>query len=253
MSASLSDAILSAGKGVTGDWKKAKKREDRVSRASLARLRWSPRSVSLKEAAFEVMEQAYNKASSDGRYYANARQIMYAARPLILSLTDKKIWKNSNYFTQTILKDYLEEYQPDWKIVWDARGHLHEPHTGHVVDLGGLKVMEYTNGWRDSFDVDPYLDASDQIQTTGPALRYGTALFIEKEGFAPILEAAGIAERYDLALVSSKGPASRRGVQALTHPSGRWREDSGDARLRPGGLQDRADPKARRAAVGQRP
>ena len=202
---SLSDAILSAGKGVTGGWKRAKKREDRISQSSLARLRMSPPRVSIKEAAFNVMAQAYNKASSDGRYYANARQIMYAARPLVLKQTDGKIWKDSNYFTQTLLKDYLEEYGSNWKVVWDARGHLHEPHTGRTVDLGGIKVMEYTNGWRDSFDVDPYLDASDQIQTTGPALRYGTALFIEKEGFAPILEAAGISERYDLALVSSKG------------------------------------------------
>ena len=65
--------------------------------------------------------------------------------------------------------------------------------------------MQYTNTWKDSFDVYPWLDASDEIKTNGPALRYGTALFIEKEGFAPILEDAGISERYDLALASSKG------------------------------------------------
>ena len=203
---SLSDAILSAGKSITGDWKKAKKRQDRVSQSSLTKLRqWRLRPTSFKDAAFTVMEDAYRKASSNGRYYANARQLMYAARPLVLKLTDGRIWKDSSYFTQTLLKDYLEAYQPDWKIVWDARGHLHEPHTGHVVDLGGLKVMEYTNGWKYRFGIEPFLDASDQIETTGPALRYGTALFIEKEGFAPILDDAGISERYDLALVSSKG------------------------------------------------
>ena len=208
---SLSDAILAAGKSVTGNWKKAKKRQDRISQSSLAELRrCRPRPTSIKEAVFDVMEDAYRKASSDGRYYANARQIMYAARPLVLKLTDGRIWKNSNYFTQRLLKDYLEYHQPDWKIVWDARGHLHEPHTGRTVDLGGLKVMEYTNAWKDSFDVHPWLDASDQIETTGPALRYGTALFIEKEGFAPILEDAGISERYDLALVSSRVCRSRQ-------------------------------------------
>ena len=75
---SLSDAILSAGKSITGDWKKAKKRQDRVSQSSLTKLRqWRLRPTSFKDAAFTVMEDAYRKASSNGRYYANARQLMY--------------------------------------------------------------------------------------------------------------------------------------------------------------------------------
>jgi hypothetical protein len=63
------------------------------------------------------MEEAYNKASANGRYYANARQIYYAARPLVLELTDKKSTLDSRYFTQTLLKDYLELYNPNWKVV----------------------------------------------------------------------------------------------------------------------------------------
>ena len=44
-----------------------------------------------------------------------------------------------------------------------------------------------------------------KIKTTGPALRFGAVLFIEKEGFNPILEDAGIAEKYDIAIMSTKG------------------------------------------------
>ena len=33
-----------------------------------------------------IVDQAYRKVSSDGRYWANARQIMYAVRPLMIEM-----------------------------------------------------------------------------------------------------------------------------------------------------------------------
>jgi hypothetical protein len=44
-----------------------------------------------------------------------------------------------------------------------------------------------------------------EIRTHGPINRFANVLFIEKEGFFPLLESAQIAERFDLALMSSKG------------------------------------------------
>jgi hypothetical protein len=55
--------------------------------------------------------------------------------------------------------------------------------------------------------------------THGPLNRYEFALFIEKEGFTPLLERAQIAERYDLAIFSSKGmstTATRMLVESLS-------------------------------------
>ncbi len=206
MSDSLKADLDAVFRGCTKGWKKAKQQEERVARQSLNRMRIRPGRVTIKDAAFNVMERAYMHASSGGKYYANARQIMYAARPLVLEITGGEIWKNSSYFTQTLLKDYLEDYSPNWKVVWDARGHINEPHTGRTVDLGGLAVMEYTRHWTDgSFDTAPVSSIPAQIDTKGPGLRYSAALFIEKEGFAPILQDAGIAERYDLAIMSTKG------------------------------------------------
>ena len=118
--------MLDAIKGVTKTWKAEKRKadkQDRVSTKELERMREKPHSISLKDAAFDVMEEAYNKASSNGKYYANARQIMYAARPDILRITGKA-QLDDVYFTQTLLKDYLEEHEPNWKVVWDARGIL---------------------------------------------------------------------------------------------------------------------------------
>jgi hypothetical protein len=55
--------------------------------------------------------------------------------------------------------------------------------------------------------------------TKGPHGRYRFALFVEKEGFHPLLEQALIANRYDLAIMSTKGmsvTASRRLVERLS-------------------------------------
>src|SRR5262249_25140282 len=56
-------------------------------------------------------------------------------------------------------------------------------------------------------------------RTSGPRNRYRFALFVEKEGFDPLLERAQIARRYDLALMSTKGmtvTAYRRLIERLT-------------------------------------
>jgi hypothetical protein len=74
--------MKSAVTGVTGKWCRQRKAEERQASRALRRHEALVRSerVTIKEAASAVMGQAYRKASSDGRYPALARQIMYAAR-----------------------------------------------------------------------------------------------------------------------------------------------------------------------------
>ncbi len=102
------------------------------------------RSLSIKDAAWSVMEEAYDKASGGDRYPANARQIMYAARPAILLLTGKDKL-NDHYFTQTLLPDYVAEHgkQSEWDVVFDDRGSFIKPHTNHQVGLGTVNVRTY--------------------------------------------------------------------------------------------------------------
>lgn len=203
----LQAAIEPAMRSVTKSWKKAKRQadqDDRLSRNQIARLRSAPHRVTTREAAFDVMEEAYNKASSNGKYLANARQIMYAARPAILSRIGVDQFSDV-YFTQTLLKDYLDEFKPDWRVVWDARGNFLEPHTGHKIPLGGAAVGQYRREW-DQSDIELETPKVGQrIETRGPRNRYSSVLFIEKEGFAEILESAGIGCRYDTAIMSTKG------------------------------------------------
>ena len=164
------------------------------------------RGVSVKQAAWSVMEQAYRIASGGGRYPANARQIMYAARPEILELTGRSKLDDA-YFTQNLLPDYISEHAEEtaaWDVVFDARGSFIEPHTGREVPLGTIDVRAYL-GERPSVGPAVALAGSERCETFGPRHRYSAVLFIEKEGFAPLLQAARIAERFDIAVMSTKG------------------------------------------------
>ena len=204
----LKDDLGSAFGAIAKHWKKAKRqadKQDRVSSRTLEKMRYRPQRVTIRDAAFGCMEIAYMKASGDGRYPANARQIYYAARPTILNMTGE-LEVSSQYFTQTLLKDYLEIYSPSWDVVFDARGHITEPHTGAVVGLGGLEVREYISRFTSKhFDETPVQDPAERIETKGASLRYGAVLFLEKEGFDPLLKKAQIAERFDVAIASTKG------------------------------------------------
>ncbi len=165
-----------------------------------------PAAMSIKEAAWAVMQEAYAQASDDGKLPANARQVMYAARPKILTLTgaDKL---NDAYFTQTLLPDYISKnpkHCADWDVVFDARGHIVEPHTGRSIPLGTLAVRQYL-GDRPPPGPAVRLTADRLYPTSGPQNRFRNILFVEKEGFDPLLQQARIAERYDLAIMSTKG------------------------------------------------
>jgi hypothetical protein len=165
------------------------------------------REMSIKAAARLVMPDAYHLASGGGQYPANARQIMYAARPRILELTGKSKL-DDKYFTQTLLPDYVEEHPEQtaaWDVVFDARGHFVEPHTGRQVSLGTIEVRDYLGERVRPEDDAVAIDPGWTWPTFGPEHRFSAVLFIEKEGFGPLLEKARIAERFDLAIMSSKG------------------------------------------------
>lgn len=196
---------------VSKDFVKEKKKTKRgrgLSRRAVKRL-YSRRvyEVSIKDAAYQVMEQAYMRASAGNTLPANARQIMYQARPLIQKLTDK-MWKNDSHFTQKLLPDFLEanpNKTASWDVVYDARGHLQEPHTGLRIDLGTLDVRHYVKNWHTETPDLIINPIGLGVETQGPANRYKFGLFIEKEGFNTLLERAQIAQKYDIAIMSTKG------------------------------------------------
>lgn len=222
----LLDALNKTIRSTTKDFEKQKKRasrEERLDRRQRRELQsvYVPKTT-LKEAAFEVMEEAYNQASSHGHFSANARQIMYKARPLVMALTDDRCWKGSSYFTQHLLPDFMEENPSitrTWNVVFDARGRMVEPHSGLRTDLGTAEVRAYIELWRHGVSDTPEVGVPWHVPTLGPAHRYEFALFVEKEGFYPQLKEADIASRFDIAIMSTKGMSVTAARELVEHLS----------------------------------
>jgi hypothetical protein len=131
---------------------------------------------------------------------------MYRARGYIQERTGRLL--DDKYFLKTLLPEFMIE-NPEtcagWDVVWDDRGHFSEPHTGQTVGLGTLGVREYLAGVRDKLDDDLSFSIDTRFPTKGPRHRFSAVLFIEKEGFLSLFEAVQLAERFDLAIMTSKG------------------------------------------------
>jgi len=126
----IADDMIDAVETAASKWTRQKKSEERhpgMIRYRVSRMTKEPRTTQ-KEAAWQIMEEAYMAASGNGTLPALARQIFYQARPKIMQLTDDKELAYG-YFSQTLLPDYIEEHGVGWNVVYDARGHFEEPHT----------------------------------------------------------------------------------------------------------------------------
>ena len=139
---------------------------------------------SLKDTVGACLGQAIQDASGGGRFLFPIRNLFYSVRPLVQKYTRDEL--RYDYFTKLI--DEVEAKRGEIPGMFrDARGHLVEPHTGKSLPLGTREV--------DSYDMPPWL--------------YSRVLFVEKEGLLPLFQEAKIAERFDMAIVGSKGYATR--------------------------------------------
>src|SRR6476660_4107571 len=136
--------IVDAVETATRKWTRQKKSEERhpgMIRYRTSRMTKEPRTTQ-KEAAWQIMKDAYLAASGNGRLPAKARQIYYQARPKIMAMTDDKELQYG-YFSQSLLPDYIEEHGVKWNVVYDARGHFEEPHTNRRFGCGTIEVGNY--------------------------------------------------------------------------------------------------------------
>jgi hypothetical protein len=200
-------AIQTAVAATTKDWTKFQKRVIR----SYGRATWrAPRQrrETLKDLAWRIMRQAYEKAAGHIGMAA-PRQIFYAARKLMLAELDENKTINSVYFTQTLLPDYMHAHPmetTDWDLLWDDRGHFEEPHTDYRFGLGTLAVREYLANCQEPLDTSVTVEPlAFDYPTKGPRHRYSNVLLVEKEGFRELLKHVNLDTRFDLAIMSSKG------------------------------------------------
>jgi len=166
----------------TKDLFKAHKRTERAVAAELRRS-WQP--VKDQEALLpivaEVMDEAVAAASDNGKLPYSARTLYYQVRPRIQRYTDKPL--TMGYFSQTLLVQYQREHDKLPGLYREPRGHLIEPHTAIEIPLGTLELAKYTpTPWT-----------------------YNKIFFVEKAGLWPVLQAALIGERYDMAVIRGAG------------------------------------------------
>jgi hypothetical protein len=173
----IGDAIWSAVKPL---YKEAKKQE-RAARTRRRTYYVPEPKVSQKEIVFSIMPRAIRNAGAN----FSARDLYYAARPLCYAHREWEYDKRLEYgyFSQTLLTEYQEQHGTIDGLWRDPRGSLHEPHTAKSVALGTREVASYEF----------------------PEYTFDKILYVEKEGEWPKLQAARLAERYDMAIASAKG------------------------------------------------
>ncbi|MCB8820916.1 toprim domain-containing protein [Microvirga rosea] len=130
------------------------------------------------------LEEGVAKASGNGAYRFNQRQLFYVLRPFVIAaLGTEPSWDN---FCR-IITEYEEQHGDIRGMYRDPRGTLYHPHIRGDISLGTLAVEQYCR----------------------PAWTFNKVLYIEKEGFFEALKEARWPERHDCALVTSKGFSTR--------------------------------------------
>lgn len=138
-----------------------------------------------RQIVLDNLERAIEKTSGNGEFIFSQRQLYYAIRPYVMAAFDGK-QPDYNYFCR-IITDYEAEYGDIPGMYRDPRGTLYHPHTGEEIPLGTIAVKNYER----------------------PKWTFNKIIFIEKEGYFASLRDVGFPEKYDCALLSSKGYASR--------------------------------------------
>ena len=199
------EPIIGAIRSVTKRWAKQRKAEERDANARARRWRSvGTRRDTIKKLVFNLLPESYSAVSNNNRLPALARQLMYEVRRRLQTYTQEAL--EASYFTQTLLPRFMREYAgttADWDVVYDARGHIAEPHTEIIVPLGTLDVRQYLQ--ETAADDDVGFNPETLYPTHGPANRFGAIFLPEKEGFFPLYKAARLAEWFDLAIMPTKG------------------------------------------------
>jgi DNA topoisomerase VI subunit B len=157
--------------------------------------------ITIKDAVFAVLMEAWNNATDNETYPVSARMLYYPVRKLIQQHTSKDL--DFSYFSQTLLIEWQEEHGPLKGLYFDPRGVFHEAHSDKTLPLGTLEVADYKF----------------------PEHVFNKILYIEKKGVIPVLEAARIGERYDLGIIAGEGYATEATRKLFE------RADQGDYRL----------------------
>jgi hypothetical protein len=212
-------------KSVTKEWTKQRKAEERGNRSRASRAYIYSDRVNFTDVADAILPGAYDHASG-GRYSVSKRTFFYACREKFKERTGREL--EFNYFAGTLLVQYMNRHPETagWKVTADPRGTLTIYNAGHEerIPCGTIQIDHHLSKEfrkEDPFDIDAELDIEWPSLAHGQ--RYQAVLYIEKEGFEPLLEEAEIGKRFDLVIISCKGQsvvAARKYVDHVCRVNG---------------------------------
>jgi hypothetical protein len=218
-----SEDIISLATKVTKEWTKQRKAEERGRRHRSERVYVYSDRVNFTDVMDEILPPAYRIASGNGRYTVSKRQLYYECREQFRKQTGRPL--KYPYFSQTLLVQYVNRHPEaeGWRLTADPRGTLIIPNTGHAVEIpvGTIQIERHLHqAGRIHGPFDDLKDAGVKVPwpSLAPGQRYRAVVYIEKEGFGPLLKEARVAERFDVAVLSCKGQsvvAARRYVDQV--------------------------------------
>jgi len=210
---------------VTQKHAKQIKAEERNARAFLNRRYVYSDRVNFTDVAARIFPEAYRLASGDGSLPASKRQIYYAAREAFLRATGREIEQpRCNMLLLQYMNTHREETS-SWRVTADPRGTLFIPNTFSEtrIPCGTLDIDRHLNTMNDEEPLPEVHQLPEQWPTLAAGQRFRAVLYIEKEGFEPLLRQTRIAERFEIAVLSCKGQsvvAARKYVDEVCKANG---------------------------------
>lgn len=221
----INDDIKKCVAGVTKEFTKQRKAEERDSRAYGRREYMYSSRVYFTDVANRILPEAYRHASGDGAYPASQRQVYYAAREEFLKATKRVITQAR---CNTLLLQFMNRHPSitsSWRVTADPRGTLLIPNTHQEtrIPCGTLDIDRHLRTMKDDEPLEQMLTVPWQWPSVAAGQRFRAVLYIEKEGFEPLLRQTRIAERFEIAVLSCKGQsvaAARKYVDHVCHVNG---------------------------------
>lgn len=183
------------------------KAEERRARSRWSRAYTYSDRVNFTDVAARILPEAYRLASGNGSLPAAKRQIYYAAREAFRKATGREITQQR---CNMLLLQYMNthpEQTASWRVTADPRGTLLIPNTDSEtrIPCGTLDIDRHLDAMHDEGELGTMLTVPWQWPTLSAGQRFRAVLYIEKEGFEPLLRQTRIAERFEIAVLSCKG------------------------------------------------
>ena len=165
-------------------WEKA----ERAAKQRQAQATSKPKTttMTIAEAVAAVMEAAVEQVRGAQCLSFSSHTLFYKIRALALKLLPTGSKLSAAYIEQELISAWEREHGPIQGLYREPRGTLHHPHDpdgARDVRLGTREVHRYTP----------------------PNWSYDKILVIEKTGLWPPVKEAGLAEKYDMAVITNEG------------------------------------------------